>query len=80
MLQTYWLIAALIDIFIVYKSDLLASVWGIIPAVLMHILILALLCGLHLLFVIIYSFTVDRNEDVTNIHNSYRVILLSQSP
>lgn len=76
MLQTYWLIAALIDIFIVYKSDLLASVWGIIPAVLMHILILALLCGLHLLFVIIYSFTVDRNEDVTNIHNSYRVILL----
>lgn len=76
MLQLYWSIAALIDVFIVYKFNLVTTVWDVIPAVLLHVLILALLCGLHLLFVILYSFTVDRNEDVKNIHNSYRLILL----
>lgn len=76
MLQLYWSIAALIDFFIVYKFNLLTSVWDIIPVILLHILILAVMCGLHLLFLIVYSFTVDRNEDVKNIHNSYRFLLL----
>ena len=76
MLQLYWLIAAAIDVLLVCKLGLVTSVWHRIPAILLHVLILALLCGLHLLFVILYSFTVDRNEEVKNIHNSYRFILL----
>lgn len=76
MLQLYWSIAALIDVLIVCKFNLVTTVWDLIPAVLMHIVILALLCGLHLLLVILYSCTVDSNEEVKNIHNSYRLILL----
>lgn len=75
MLQLYWSIAALIDAFIVYKLDLITSAWGVVLAVLMHVIILALLCGLHLLFLIVYSFTAD-DKEVTDIHNSYRFLLL----
>ncbi len=76
MLQLYWSIAALIDIFLICKFDLVTTVWGVIPAILLHVLILALLCGLHLLFVILYSFTADNSKEVKNIHNSYRFLLL----
>lgn len=76
MLQLYWSVAALIDVLIILKFDMVTSFWDIIPAVIMHILILALLCGLHLLFLIVYSFTADRDKEVKNIHNSYRFLLL----
>lgn len=76
MLQLYWLISALIDVGIVLKFNLVDSVWDIIPAILLHVFILALMCGLHLLLVILYSFTADCKKEVTNIHNSYRWILL----
>ena len=76
MLQLYWLISALIDVGIVLKFNLVDSIWDIIPAILLHVLILALMCGLHLLLVILYSFTADCKKEVTNIHNSYRWILL----
>ncbi|MBQ8575866.1 MAG: 1-acyl-sn-glycerol-3-phosphate acyltransferase [Clostridia bacterium] len=76
MLQLYWTVAALIDFFIIYKFNIVTSVVDIVWAILLHILILALLCGLHLLFLIAYSFTVKRNEEVKNIHNSYRFLLL----
>ena len=76
MLQLYWSIAWVLDILLVLKFNLVDAVWDIWLPVLMHIVILALLCGLHLLFLIVYSFTVDGNEEVRNIHNSYRFLLL----
>lgn len=76
MLPLYWSIAALIDALIVFEFNLINSVWDIIPVILMHVAILALMCGLHLLFLILYSFTADNSKEVRNIHNSYRFLLL----
>lgn len=75
MLQIYWSIAALIDFLIVYNFMPLSSAWTWVAIIPMHVLILALMCGLHLLFLIVYSYTADK-EYVTDIHNSYRVLLL----
>lgn len=75
MLEVYWSIAALIDFLLVYNFMPLDSAWTWVAIIPIHIIILALLCGLHLLFLIVYSFTADR-KDVTNIHNSYRFLLL----
>ncbi len=75
MLQLYWSIAALIDLLIVYSFMPLSSVWTWVAVIPMHVVILAILSGLHLLFLIVFSYTADK-EDVTNIHNIYRVLLL----
>ncbi len=75
MLQLYWSVAALIDFLMVYNLMPLSSVWTWVAVIPMHVVILAILCGLHLLFLIVFSFTIDE-EDVTDIHNKYRVLLL----
>ena len=75
MLQIYWLIAALIDFLIIYNLMPVSSVWTWVAVIPMHVLILAILCGLHLLFIIVFSFAIDE-DDVTDIHNIYRTLLL----
>ncbi|MBQ5897600.1 MAG: hypothetical protein IIW81_03955, partial [Oscillospiraceae bacterium] len=75
MLQLYWSIAAFIDFLVVYNLMPLSSVWTWVAVIPMHVLILAILCGLHLLFLIVFSFVIDE-EDVTDIHNIYRTLLL----
>lgn len=76
MLQLYWSIAAIIDALIVCKFDLVNSAWDFWIPLLLHIGILALICGIHFLFIIVYSFVVDKNKEVTNIHNTHRLVLL----
>lgn len=76
MLQLYWSIAAVIDFLIVYNLNLVNSAWDFWIPLLMHIGILALLCGIHFVFIVLYSLVVDRNKEVRNIHNSHRAVLL----
>lgn len=76
MLQLYWSIAAVIDFLIVYNLNLVNSAWDFWIPLLMHVGILALLCGIHFVFIVLYSLVVDRNKEVRNIHNSHRAVLL----
>lgn len=76
MLQLYWSIAAVIDFLIVYNLNLVNSAWDFWIPLLLHVGILALLCGIHFVFIVLYSLVVDRNKEVTNIHNSHRAVLL----
>ena len=76
MLQLYWSIAAVIDFLIVYKFNMVDSVWDFWIPVLMHIGILALICAVHFIFIVLYSLIVNRDKEVKNIHNSHRAVLL----
>lgn len=76
MLQLYWLIAAVVDFLIVYKFNLMGSGWDFWIPLLLHIGILALLCGIHFIFIILYSFVVNKDKEVKNIHNTHRLVLL----
>ena len=76
MLQLYWSIAAVIDFLIVYKFELMDSVWDFWIPILIHVGILALMCALHFIFIVLYSLVVNRDKEVKNIHNSHRAVLL----
>ena len=76
MLQLYWSIAAVIDFLIVYKFNLVDSGWDFWIPILIHVGILALMCALHFVFIVLYSLVVNRDKEVTDIHNSHRAVLL----
>lgn len=76
MLQLYWLLAAVADFLLVYKFNLVDSGWDFWIPLLLHIGILILLCGIHFIFIILYSFVVNKDKEVKNIHNTHRLVLL----
>lgn len=77
MLKAYLILSAVVDFLITYCCKLIDSPADAWKPILIYPALVAACLALHLLAFILFSLTVDKDEEITNIDNSHRRFMIA---